>query len=164
MSVDERPMSLRLAVRLLWTLMVLGAATVVLIVMREDDLIRTWAEGNAATRETLQSQGLDAVKDGSVAPPQFVPVAITLYVVLASLVWVLTIFLRNGFEWARSGITVLLVFTAIASIGGMRVGQPALFDVGTMVCLALAAATLAPMWHPATTAYIHADPDAVAAA
>lgn len=163
MSVDERPMSLRLAVRLLWTLMVVGAITVVLIVIREDDLIRSWAEGNPAAREILQTRGLDAVKDGSVAPPQFVPVAITLYVVLASLVWVLTVFLRNGFEWARSGITVLLVFTAIASVGGMRVGQPLLFDVCTVICLLLAAATLVPMWHPRTTAYIHDDPDAVPA-
>lgn len=159
--MDERPMSLRVAVQLLWALLVVGAVTVVLIVLREDDLIRTWAEGNAAAREILQRQGLEAVKDGSVQPPQFVPVAVTMYVVLASLVWVLGVFLRNGFEWARSGITVVLVFTSIAAIGGMRVGQPRLFDVCTVVCLVLVGALLVALWHPRTTAYIHADPEAV---
>ncbi|HEY0890130.1 MAG TPA: hypothetical protein VGE38_11015 [Nocardioides sp.] len=157
--MDERPMSLRLAVQMLWALLVVGAVTVLLIVLREDDLIRTWAEGNRATREILERQGLEAVKDGSVQPPQFVPVAVTMYVVLAALVWVLGVFLRNGFEWARSGITVVLVFSGVAAVGGMRVGQPTLFDVCTVVCLVLVAALLVALWHPRTTAYIHADLD-----
>jgi hypothetical protein len=158
--VDERPASLTLALQLLAALVLLGAVTVVLIITRHDDLIRSWAEGNPAVREILQTRGLDAVKEGSVQPPQFIRVAITMYVVLASLIAVLGVFLNNGFEWARLGITVLLFFSAVAGIAGLRVGQPVAFAVCTVVGLALFAALMVPLWHPATTAYIHADPDA----
>jgi hypothetical protein len=158
--VDERPASLTLALQLLAALVLLGAVTVVLIVVLRDDLIRSWAQGNPAVREVLETRGLDAVKEGSVQPPQFIPVAITLYVVLAGLVAVLGVFLNNGFEWARLGITVLLFFSAVAGVAGLRVGQPVVFDVCTVVGLALFAALMVPLWHPDTTAYIHADPEA----
>ncbi|GAA1961486.1 hypothetical protein GCM10009798_21560 [Nocardioides panacihumi] len=158
--MDERPASLTLALRLLAALVVLGAVAVVLIVTRQDDLIRSWAEGNPAVREVLNTRGLEAVKEGSVQPPRFVPVAITLYVVLAGLTAVLGVFLNNGYEWARLGITVLLFFSAVAGIAGLRVGQPVVFDVCTVVGLALFAAMMVPLWHPDTTAYIHADPEA----
>jgi hypothetical protein len=158
--VDERPASLTLALQLMAALVLLGAVTVVLIVVRQDDLIRAWAEGNPAVREILETRGLEAVKEGSVQPPHFIPVAVTLYVVLAGLVAVLGVFLNNGYEWARLSITVLLFFSAVAGIAGLRVGQPTAFDVCTIACLALFAALMVPMWHPDTTAYIHADPDA----
>jgi hypothetical protein len=157
--VDERPASLTLALQLLAALVLLGAVTVVLIVVRTDDLVRAWAEGNPAVRQVLETRGLEAVKEGSVQPPHFVPVGITLYVVLAALVAVLGVFLSNGFEWARLGITVLLFFAGVAGIAGLRVGQPVLFDICTIVGLALSAAVMVPLWHPDTTAYIHADPD-----
>lgn len=157
--MDERPASLTLALRLLAALVLLGAVVVLLIVTRQDDLIRSWAEGNPAVREVLHTRGLEAVKEGSVQPPRFIPVAITLYVVLAGLIAVLGVFLNNGYEWARLGITVLLFFSAVAGIAGLRVGQPVVFDVCTVVGLALFAAMMVPLWHPDTTAYIHADPD-----
>jgi hypothetical protein len=157
--VDERPASLNLALQLLAALVLLGAVAVVLIVVMQDDLIRSWAQGNQAVREVLETRGLEAVKEGSVPPPQFVRVAITLYVVLAGLVAVLGVFLKNGFEWARIGITVLLFFSAVTGVAGLRVGQPTTFDVCTVVGLALFAAVMVPLWHPDTTAYIHADPD-----
>jgi hypothetical protein len=157
--VDERPASLTLALQLLAALVLLGAVTVVLIIVQQDALIRSWAEGNPAVREVLERRGLEAVKEGSVQPPHFVPVAVTLYVVLACLVAVLGVFLSNGFEWARLSITVLLFFSAVAGVAGLRVGQPVTFAVCTVVGLALFAAMMVPLWHPDTTAYIHADPE-----
>lgn len=154
--MDERPASLNLALRMLWLLVAAGFVAVLLIILRTDDLIRAWAMGNPAVKEVLETRGLKAVKEGSVAPPHFVPVAITLYVVVAGLVSVLGVFLRNGFEWARVGITVTLAFGIFASVGGFRVGQPVLFVVWACVCLVIVAALMVPMWHPATTAYIHA--------
>lgn len=162
--MDERPASLTLALQLLAALVLLGAVTVVLIIVQQDALIRSWAEGNPAVREVLERRGLDAVKEGSVQPPHFIPVAVTLFVVLASLVWVLGVFLSNGFEWARLCITVLLFFSAVAGVAGLRVGQPVTFAVCTVVGLALYAASMVPLWHPDTTAYIHADPEAEPAA
>jgi hypothetical protein len=158
--VDERPASLTLALQLLAALVLFGAVAVVLIVLLRDDLIRSWAEGNPAVREVLESRGLDAVKEGSVQPPQFIRVAITLYVVLAGLIAVLGVFLNNGYEWARIVITGLLFFSAVAAVAGLRVGQPTAFAVCTVVGLALFAALMVPLWHRDTTAYIHADPDA----
>jgi hypothetical protein len=117
-----------------------------------------WALGNPAVREVLETRGLQAVKDGSIPPPQFIPVAVTLYVVLAGLMGVLTVFLRNGFEWARLGITVSLFFAGVASVAGMRVGQPLLFDVVTLVLLGFFAVMMVPLWHRDTTSYIHEDP------
>lgn len=158
--MDERPASLTLALQLLAALVLLGAVAVVLIVVLRDDLIRSWAEGNPAVHEILQTRGLDAVKQGSVQPPQFIRVAITLYVVLAGLVAVLGVFLSNGFEWARLGITALLFFSGVAGVAGLRVGQPTTFAVCTVIGLALFAALMVPLWHPDTTAYIHTEPDA----
>lgn len=158
--MDERPASLTLALQLLAALVLLGAVTVVLIIVRQDDLIRSWAQGNPAVRELLATRGLEAVKQGSVQPPHFIPVAVTLYVVLAGLVSVLGVFLSNGYEWARLGITVLLFFSAVTGVAGLRVGQPTAFAVCTIVGLALFAALMVPLWHPDTTAYIHADPEA----
>lgn len=158
MEIDERPASVTLALRLLMALVAFGALTVLLVILRQDDLIRAWAQGNPAVREVLETRGLEAVKTGSVQPPHFIPVAVTLYVVVASLLGVLGVFFGNGFEWARLGITVLLFFSAVAIIAGLRVGQPRLFDVLTVLGLALFAALVVPMWHPDTTAYIH-DPD-----
>lgn len=157
--MDERPASVTLAGRLLVALVLFGALTVVLVVLRQDDLVTAWAEGNPAVRDVLETRGLEAVKEGSIQPPHFVPVAVTLYVVVASLLGVLGVFFTNGFEWARLGITVLLFFAGVAIVAGLRVGQPPLFDVLTILGLALFAALMVPLWHPDTTAYIHADPE-----
>jgi hypothetical protein len=161
---DLRPLSLTLALRLIVAMVLVGAVTVLLVIWRQDDLIRVWAEGNPATKGLLASHGLDAVKEGSVTPPRFVPVAITEYIVLAGLVGMLAVFLRYGYEWARISITVLLFFAAVASVAGFRVGQPGLFSIVTVILIVLFAALMVPLWHPATTAYLHrplaeADPE-----
>ncbi|UDY22500.1 hypothetical protein [Nocardioides sp. Kera G14] len=154
---DAPPRSLVIALRLVIAMVIAGGITVALVVIRHDDLIRVWAQGNPAVREVLAQRGLQAVKDGSITPPRFIPVGITEYVVLATLVCVLAVFLRNGFEWARIGITLLLFFTAVASFAGFRVGQPALFSVCTIVLMVMFVALMVPLWHPATSAYIHAN-------
>ncbi|WP_300676629.1 hypothetical protein [Nocardioides sp.] len=154
-DLDPRPWSLTLALRLIVAMIVVGAVTVLLVIWRQDDLITVWAKGNPAAKELLASHGLEAVKEGSVTPPRFIPVAITEYIVLAGLVGVLAAFLRNGFEWARISITVLLFFTGVAAIAGFRVGQPTLFSVFSVILLVLFVALMVPLWHPATTAYLH---------
>lgn len=156
--MDERPRSLIMALRLLAALLVVAGVTVVLIVWRQDDLLRAWAEGNRATRELLEREGLEAVKDGTVRPPHIVPVAVTMYVVMAVFLWLLGIFVRNGFEWARIGITLLLGCTAIAAVGGMLTQIPLLFDIATVTCMVLGLLCLAFLWAPATSRYIHEEP------
>src|SRR5689334_24609381 len=83
MSTTQYPASVTWATRLLVALVALGAVVTLLIVVLQDQLIRTWAEGRSDTRKVLRTRGLEAVKNGEVHVPQFIPVALTLFVVVA---------------------------------------------------------------------------------
>jgi hypothetical protein len=152
---SERPASLGLALRALLALIVVSGITVVLICVFRDSLIRSWAEGNPEASHVLHTQGLDAVKNGSVKPPHFVVPAITLFVTFAGLLGVLATFVRNGFEWSRIGITVLLGFGTVATIAALLTGLPALFVVCSAVAMAVGLVAVLALWMPATTRYIH---------
>jgi hypothetical protein len=153
--VDERPVELTRALQALAALVVVGGITVLFVVLFRDSLARAWAEGNPATRELLQTQGLDAVRRGTVKPPHFVAPAVTLYVTMLGLLWVLSRFLRNGFEWGRIGITVLLLASAVASVGAILTDPPALFVICTVVAMIAGVTSLVFMWLPPVTRYIH---------
>ena len=127
MSTQQFPASVTWATRLLTALVALGAIVTLLIVVLQDQLIRTWAEGRSDTRKVLRTGGLEAVKNGEVHVPQFIPVALTLFVVVALLIWVLTMFLRGGYGWARVALTITLFFLAVGTIAGLRTGLPATF-------------------------------------
>src|SRR4029078_5774302 len=77
----EQPVSVTRARQLLAVLVALRAGVTSLIVGLQDQLIKSWAEGRPDTRKVLRSQGLDAVKDGEVHVPAFIPVALVLFVV-----------------------------------------------------------------------------------
>ncbi|WGL53847.1 hypothetical protein P5P86_08450 [Nocardioides sp. BP30] len=153
--MDERPVELTRALQALTALVVIGGITVLFVVLFRDSLARAWAEGNPATRHLLRTQGLAAVRAGTVKPPHFVAPALTLYVVMVGLLWVLAQFLRNGFEWGRIGITVLLLGSAVASVGAILTDPPALFVVCTIVAIITGVTSLVLMWLPPVTRYIH---------
>lgn len=153
--MDERPVELTRALQALAALVVVGGITVLFVVLFRDSLARAWAEGNPATRHLLHTEGLDAVRQGTVRPPHFVAPAVTLYVVLLGLLWVLSQFLRNGFEWGRIGITLLLLGSAVASVGAILTDPPALFVVCTVVAIITGVTSLVLMWLPPVTRYIH---------
>lgn len=143
--------------RLIWTqcaLVLLGVVTVVLTRVLRDDLVRSWAQGHGSVSETLASGGLDAVKSGDITPPAFVPVAIVLFVVLSSLLWVLTAFVRLGYGWARLTITGLLAFMVVATVAGIRTSPPAVFVVLAAVSFAIEVVALAFLWHRDTSAHM----------
>ena len=60
--VIERPRAVRAATWLLMALIGLGAVTVVLTIVRSDDLVLHWAMGHQEAREIVQRQGLDYLK------------------------------------------------------------------------------------------------------
>lgn len=162
-ELDPRPSSLTSALRLLAALVVFSGVVVVLVVIRHDDLLRSWAEGNPSARKILDTQGLEALKHPGqfdIKPPHFVAPALTLWGVVAGLLGVLAVFLRNGFEWARIATTVLLLMTAVASVGGILTGPPALFVVLTLVAIVIGIGVIVCLWMPATTRYIHPRGDA----
>src|SRR3954469_524524 len=150
----QHPASVSWAARLLAALVALGAVVTLLIVVLQDQLIRSWAEGRPDTRKVLRTGGLDAVKDGEVHVPQFIPVAVTLFVVVALLIWVLTAFLRGGYGWARIALTITLFFLAVGTIAGLRTGAPATFMALSVASFPLEAAAAYFLWHKDTSAYL----------
>lgn len=150
----DRPTSLVRAMRLHWLLLALGAVTTALTAVLNDALIRSWAEGRSDIRRILETQGLQAVKDGAVRPPAYVPVAVVMFIVVALLVWMLVIFLGHGLEWARWSLTALVFFTAVATVAGIRTGPPTIFVVLAVLSIAIAAVAMVFLWHPDSTRYL----------
>ena len=142
------------ATRLLMAIVVLGAVATLLIVLLRDQLIRSWAEGRPDMRRVLRTGGLDAVKDGEVHVPAFVPVALVLFVVVAGLIWVLAAFLRGGYNWARVVLTVTLFFLAVGTVAALRTGAPATFAALSVASFPLEAAAAYFLWHKDTSAYL----------
>jgi len=152
--VEQQPASLTWAVRVLAAIVGLGAVVTVLMVVLRDQLIRAWAEGRPDTRRVLNTQGLDAVKDGEVHVPAFVPVALVLFVVVAGLIWVLVAFLRGGYSWARVALTLTLFFLAVGTVAALRTGAPVTFTVLSIASFPLEAAAVYFLWHKDTSAYL----------
>jgi len=151
---EQHPASLTWARRLLAALVALGALNTLLIVVLQDQLIRSWADGRRDMRRVLRTQGLEAVKNGEVHVPAFMPVALTLFVVMALLIWVLSAFLRGGYGWARIALTLTLFFLAVGTIAGLRTGAPLTFTVLAVLSFPIEAAAAYFLWHRDTGAYL----------
>ena len=132
------PSSVRAAVLLLWALVLLSGLTMVLSVVLRDELIATWREG--------KSTELD--------PPAFVPVAITMFVVVALLAWVLAVMFRSGHGWARWSIAAVALLTGFSSAIGLLRDLPTVFVVLSVVTLLVDLALLAALFHPRTGDYL----------
>ena len=150
----HHPTSVTWAQRMLAALVVLGGVITVLVVVLQDQLIRSWAEGRPDTRKVLRTRGLQAVKDGEVHVPAFVPVALVLFVVVALLIWVLAAFLRGGYGWARVALTITLFFLAVGTVGGLRTGAPVTFTVLSVASFPVELAAVYFLWHQDTGAYL----------
>jgi hypothetical protein len=149
-----RPSSVTRAIRMHWLLVLLALVVVVLTVVLNDELIRTWAQGRPDLRRVLETQGLQAIKDGEVRPPAFVAPAITLFVVVGLLMWMLLVFFANGNNWARLALTALLFFAAVTTVAGIRTDPPGVFVVLSVVSMVLEVVAVAYLWHPDTTRFL----------
>ena len=151
----HHPASLTWARRMLGALVALGAVVTVLMVLLRDQLIRTWAQGRPDLRKVLRTQGLNAVKNGEVHVPAFIPVALVLFVVVALLIWVLAAFLRGGYGWARIALTVTLFFLAVGTIAALHTGAPTTFVLLCALSFPIEAAAVYFLWHRDTGAYLN---------
>ena len=133
------PASVRATVSLLWALVLLCGLTMVLALVLRDDLVATWREG----------------KSSELDPPAFVPVAITMFVVIALLAWVLAVMFRAGHEWARWSIAGLALLTGFAAVVGLPLDLPVGFFVASVATLLVDAALLVALLHPRTHAFFH---------
>jgi hypothetical protein len=136
----HQPRSLTNAIRVVWSLVALSALTALLTVLLRAELVSRWEAGRPDV--------------GTVQPPEFVPVAIVLFIVFAALAGVLVMFVRDGHSWARFSLSALVVFMAVATLAGLRTDPPVLFLVLALVAVVLDAALLYFLWHRDTSTYI----------
>jgi hypothetical protein len=160
-DLEERtsgaPSTHRLSLLLLGAFLSLGLLTVALVALLRERMVLNWAEGHREAREIVAQRGLDYLMDERpIAVPQFFAVSAVLFITVASLVIVLTMFYAHGHHWARVCLTVLLVMIAIATGSGMRVDPPVTFLVLSWLAIGLVVALLVTMWHPNTSEHLRA--------
>ena len=112
-----------------------GLATLFTIVFK-DELVDDWAA--------------DRVDVGSVAPPAFVPVAVTMFLVVAMLAFVVLAFFRQGYEWARVLLSLIALVLALATLAVLQTSPPTLFLVVAIVSLVVDVAAVVALWHKDT--------------
>lgn len=160
-----RPESVRRALQVLWALVGFGALAVLLTWIFEDSLIRSWAEGHNSVRDVLAAGGIDAVKQGVIKPPAFVPVTAVMYLVVGGMLAVLAPLFAAGFEWARVCLVGTLLVLVVGVVAVLITAPPAMFLVLSVIGLALTVALLVLLLHKDTTAFLHswsaADQDTV---
>ncbi len=87
----------------------------VLVVVFRQELAEAWSAGHPP--------------DSAIKQPEFVPVVIVSYVVVAGLILTLVPFLRGGHNWARHSLGATVVFIGITTVAGLRTDPPAVFVV-----------------------------------
>jgi hypothetical protein len=137
---QPRPASVDHAVLLLWGLVLVGMVVTVLVVVFRQELAEAWRAGHPP--------------DSAIKQPEFVPVVIVSYVVVAGLILTLVPFLRGGHNWARHSLAATVIFIVIATVAGLRTDPPAVFVACAVVSLVYNAVLLYHLWHRDTTAYV----------
>ncbi len=156
MTVDRRlPGSVALAIRAAWGLVALIGLTVVLMAVFHNAVIGSWARRHDGAREAFAQGGRLGLERAGFAPPAFLPVGATMFVVAALLVWVLTVFFREGHRWGQLGLTGLVLATLFASIAlGFLLHPPPVFVLLAVVSLFVEGVTAVCLWHRDTLGYL----------
>ena len=156
MTVDRRlPGSVALAIRAAWGLVGVIALTVLLMAVFRTDVVGSWARRHEGAREAFAQGGREGLARAGFVPPAFLPVGATMLVVAAMLVWVLTIFFREGHRWGQVGLTGLVAVSVFASVDlGLLLDPPPVFVVVTVVSLLVEGVLLVALWHPDTLRYL----------
>ncbi len=142
---QQRPASVTWTVWAVVGLMVLTGVIAVLTLVLRDELVDAWRSGKD-----------DA---SSVQTPAFVPVALVMFLVVASLAFVLLEFFRARHGWARVALTVLALVLLAGMLSMLRIGPPFVFSLLAVLTIVLDAVVVVLLWHRDTTAYLLADPD-----
>jgi len=149
------PRSVRLAIRSAWVLVgMLGLAVILMAVFR-DDVVGAWADHHEGAREVFDQGGRVALERAGFAPPNFLPVAVTMLAVGAMILGVLGLFLRLGYRWGQLGLSALMVGCVYASIAlGFVLSPPPVFVAVAAVSLLVEGVTLVCLWHRDTVAHV----------
>ena len=101
-----------------------------------DDVVGSWARRHEGAREAFDQGGREGLARAGFVPPAFLPVGATMFVVAAMLVWVLTVFFREGHRWGQLGLTGLVAVSVFASVDlGLLLDPPPVFVVIAVVSL-----------------------------
>jgi hypothetical protein len=157
--VDRRPATLpasvMLAIRGAWTLVGLTGLTAVLIAVFHNAVLGSWARRHTGAREAFAAGGRAGLERAGIHPPAFLPVAVTMFVVAAMLVWVLTAMFREGHRWGQVGLTAVVVGSVFMSVVfGFRVQPPTVFVVLAAVSLLVEGVTAICLWHRDTLGFL----------
>jgi hypothetical protein len=134
----QRPGAVTSAIRAQLALVgVAGLATLLTIVER-DELVRVWTDRHPT--------GID--------PPDFVPVAIVLFITFGLLAAVLMVFFRAGHGSARVALTVLAGLFLLATIAVLRLDPPVLFIVLAVLSGLLDLVLLFFLWRKDTSEFL----------
>ena len=116
---------------------VAGLATLLTIVER-DELVRAWTARHPT----------------GIEPPDFVPVAIVLFITFGLLAAVLMVFFRAGHGSARVALTVLAGLFLLAMIAVLRLDPPVLFIVLAVLSGLLDLVLLFFLWRKDTSEFL----------
>ncbi|MFZ2014361.1 MAG: hypothetical protein WAV00_11105 [Nocardioides sp.] len=149
------PGSVGLAIRAAWGLVAVIGLTVILMVVFYDDVVGSWASRHEGARQAFARGGREGLERAGFVAPAFLPVAATMLVVAAMLVWVLTVFFREGHRWGQLGLSALVVLSLFASIVlGFLLDPPAVFVAVAVVSLVVEGVLAVCLWHPDTLGYL----------
>lgn len=134
----QRPGSVTSAIRAQLALVGMAGLATLLTIVERDELVRTWT--------TRHPTGID--------PPDFVPVAIVLFITFGLLAAVLMVFFRAGHGPARVALTVLAGFFLLAMIAVLRLDPPVLFIVLAVLSALLDLVLLFFLWRKDTSEFL----------
>ena len=141
----QRPSVVAGAIWLVVGVVAMAGLTALMAAVFKGELIDAWAAGRS--------------DDGAVKPPAFVPVAVTMFVVVALLSGVLLSFFRDGHNWARVVLSALVVLVGVGTLAILRTSPPTLFLVVAAVSLVVDVATVVALWHRETRTFCRAPVD-----
>jgi hypothetical protein len=149
------PVSVALAIRAAWGLVAVVGLTMVLMAVFYDDVVGSWAGRHDGARQAFARGGREGLERAGFVAPAFLPVTATMLVVAAMLVWVLTVFFREGHRWGQLGLTGLVVLSVFASVVlGFVLDPPPVFVAVAVVSLLVEGVVLVCLWHPDTLGYL----------
>lgn len=139
---STRPPAVVLACWLVWAMVLGGLLVCVMVVVKRDDLGAVWSP--------MQ------VGDSTVQPVEFVPVILVLYGVTAVLAATLIALFRDGHNWARHSLAVIVVGIFLVTVATVRTDPPALINASAVAAAVLSAVTLVFLWHPQSREFMRA--------
>ena len=134
----QRPGSVTNAIRAQLALIGVAGLSTLLTIVQRDELVRTWTARHPT--------GID--------PPEFVPVAVVLFVTFGLLAAVLLVFFRAGHGSARMALTVLAGFVLLSMVAVLRLDPPVIFSVLAVLSVLLDLVLLFFLWRKDTSEFL----------